>query len=100
MRRALTVGVETIFGILIVFAMVTAVDCLPRVKQRLAQSVAAADVAPGSCSPQTAPALLCGTVTRDGKHECAICVERNCFTTTQVYCAKSCDDPACVVRAK
>lgn len=86
---------HTVVGVVAMTGLVMLIDCLPEAKQRLVRSVANADGAPGSCDAKTAPLLLCGRVTLDGKHECAICREQSCNTVTGVYCAKSCDDATC-----
>lgn len=95
--------VETAFGILLFSGMVVAVDCTKHPSHDAAFGGAGASVtgawqSPSTCKPTTRPQMLCDRVTKDHAHECAICVEKSCQTQTGVYCAVSCDDPACVPR--
>jgi hypothetical protein len=79
----------------------TLVGCQPAVRphsQQTARGDASVPVTSPSCAPETAPAVMCDRVTPDGKHECAICVEKNCYTMAGIYCTASCD--ACAPRAR
>ena len=100
MRQTVRVAIETFTGIVVMFAMVMAVDCLPQVKHHIAQNVAHAD--PNMlCTSSAKPALLCDRVTKDGRHECAVCREQSCMTQTGVYCVQGgCNDAACTSRGK
>lgn len=88
-------AIETVFGCI---ALVALVACMPRIL-RDAQ-LKAAEPLPGSCKTTTHVQMLCDRVTPDGKHECGICIETGCTTVTGIYCARSCDDTACIARPK
>jgi hypothetical protein len=52
----------------------------------------------GLCtSEELIPPYLCNLVTLAEHYECALCGQRQCVTTSFVYCVgdQGCDDPAC-----
>lgn len=95
------IALETFAGCVLMLLLVAGVDCLPKKGAAPSSRAPAAEprVAMPTCKPTTAPALLCDRVTADRTHECAICAERLCLTSTLVLCVPSCDAPECVARA-
>lgn len=88
--------VHTLVGIVVLFAMVFAVDCLPGMSKTPQHPRALGDAGVPACAADTAPKMLCNATTKTSPpRECAICVERACTTVTGVWCSTSCDEPLC-----
>lgn len=86
--------VHTLVGVFMLFAMVFAVDCIP--KKSAQHPHALGDAGVPACAADTAPKMLCNATTKTSPpRECAICVERACTTSTGLYCSTSCDEPLC-----
>jgi hypothetical protein len=95
-------ALETLAGVVGLFALAALVESLPSCAHRIQQSIASAAPSAGpppACprEPMRAP-FLCDRVT--DTMECAICSDdlKNCKTAHAIYCVSSCDVPECQPR--
>jgi len=89
--------INTLAGVLVLYSLVFAADCLPA-KTPTHPHVVFGDAGTPLCASGAAPSMLCDRVTKTAPpRECAICPDpaRHCLTATGIYCSTSCDEPLC-----